>query len=158
MCALRKNALDADAKSGDPVPLTGKMLPRLINMRMEKANQCSCDRCTDLLSEFHKNRARLTHEHQGEQWALRFWTDSLPVRGLNDPYAINVREHAQSVLEVALLEEIVDSLLAAEKKWQQGQSENCLDDDTDENWLRHYRIVQQEAREAIAKEKLAASP
>lgn len=155
MCSLRKE-IDAASDAGNPVPLNGKMLPRLINMRIEKANQCSCDRCTDLLSEVHKNRARLTQEHQGEQWALRFWTDTLPVRGLNDPYAINVREKAQSVLEVSLLEEIVDSLLAAERKWQQGQAENCLDDDTDENWMRHYRIVQKEAREAREKQAFSA--
>jgi hypothetical protein len=158
MNPLRKNeTATAASENENLVPLNGKMLPRLINMRIERANQCSCDRCTDLLSVFHKNRARLNHEHQGEQWALRFWTDTLPVRGLNDPYAINVREHAQSVLEVALLEEIVDSLTAAEKKWQQGQSESCLDDDTDENWLRHYMIIKQQAKETREKQRTVVS-
>ncbi len=129
-------------------PLNGKMLPRLINMRLERARNCNCVRCDDLLSAFHKNRARLTREHNSEQWALRFWTDSLQHQQLSDPYAVSVREHAHAALEIALLEEIVDSLLSAEKKWQSAQSDNCLDDDTDQNWIRHFLITQEEIKKA----------
>ena len=118
----------------ETVALDGSNLARLINMRAERARDCSCDRCNNLISRIHMNGAFVAREHNNEQWGLKFWK-KLPNEVVNP-------SHSPSFDPSGLLHEdhdrAVDSLIAAEHEWQQAQSSSCAHEDSDNYWLREY--------------------
>lgn len=115
--------------------------PRLVNMRLRRAADCSCERCTDLLSLLHNNEALLLHTHMIEQWGLKHWLNALDVYQQNG----NAVTHAfpDYDLDTALdaHERCVDLLLEAEQNWRTSNGRNCNQTDTDDVWTNHFRKV-----------------
>ncbi|MGK4495686.1 hypothetical protein ACSLVN_28145, partial [Klebsiella pneumoniae] len=64
--------IDQEKEAAEAVIKDKTLLNRLINMRLERAKHCSCERCDDLLAKIHKNTALFIREHNNEQWGLHF--------------------------------------------------------------------------------------
>jgi hypothetical protein len=113
---------------------------RLTGMRKQRADDCGCQRCTDLLSKLHNNGATLSEEHNLEQWGLKFW--SKPGEGNTDNSYAQDKVLATHVINaIKHNEKYVDHLLASEQEWQQSNSAKCADQDNDSYWSAHYRDV-----------------
>lgn len=113
---------------------------RLTDMRQQRANDCGCQRCTDLLSKLHNNGSALLDEHNLEQWGLKFWSNPVDSNMANSYNQDKVL--ATNVIDALKHnEKYADHLLASEQEWQESNSAKCADQDNDSYWSSHFRDV-----------------
>jgi hypothetical protein len=142
-------ALSDQPAPQDSVSLNGTMLARLINMRIERANHCSCERCEDLLSNIHNNCSSLAREHNNELWGLKFWSGSATQDGKPPTFGYVTEDAAQRLRRGATEHHdgFVDSLMAAEREWQRAQTSVCSHEDSDDYWIKQYDQVKRHNEE-----------
>jgi hypothetical protein len=128
------------AELGLRYPLDASQLPRLFNLRLAKAKECECERCGDLLDNFHKKTKLLETAHSAETPGLTFWTH---VQKEGAPPAHFEAELDKKIRltpkELTCHDEFIDTLVEVEHNWQRSQGNStCTSDDTDAFWMRHY--------------------
>lgn len=140
--------LEDAATLGLRLPMDASQLPRLLNLRIEKASQCGCQRCGDLLDNLHNKTRLMEKAHKVEAPALTFWLhiDS-------DVHAAHLESEKKvqmTAQELTSHDEFIDVLVSAEKDWQQSQRNNCTSSnshDTDLFWTMHYADVKKHVAE-----------
>lgn len=135
-----------DHSADEQVKLDGSNIARLINMRAARAQKCACPRCGDLLSRIRFNGALTLQEHERELSALHFWN----VPGHEQSQSSVSFHSTPTISEVALNgitnpSEVMGSLMDAESKWQAAETKSCVDVESDQFWLNHYKSFLQAA-------------
>lgn len=116
----------------------GGDLARLVQMRLAKARNCSCERCCDFLYQVHSDALHIAKEHGIEQNAISYWLNRDNADGL--PYGSH---HDRTSGEVALKfltdnESFFEQLLRAEKDWlKQTKTDECKD--SDDFWIQLFK-------------------
>lgn len=133
-------------------PPEGTNLARLLDMRLENADDCGCDRCTDLITKIHLNGTQLIREHTNEQWGLQFWTKNLPEKYVDEHYGFHPQGDILERTAENLMhhEKLIDSLIEAEHQWRDSVSGNCNSQDNDEHWINHYKEAKSQCARARA--------
>lgn len=131
---------DSRNERGDSsIKLDGSELARLINMRVEHAQECSCERCEDLISKIHAEEPLANRQHRSESRGLKFWTLLPESAYAPHPYGSDlVRQTSDNLDQHTLL---VDTLIEAEQAWKRSENAECASSDTDDFWSKHYKSV-----------------
>lgn len=113
-------------------------LPRLIRMRVEKAKECACERCGNLLDNLHKKTKMLDRHHEAEIPALFYWTH-FHKDGHTSHFEQDLeRKMRLTPAELTRHDEFIDSLIEVEHNWQRSQRNTCQNEDNDRFWMNHY--------------------
>jgi hypothetical protein len=134
-------SIEDAAALGLRFPLDASQLPRLLNLRIEKASQCGCQRCGDLLEKLHTKTKLLETAHKAESPGLTFWL--LNNKDSHSTHFDMQKKVQLSAEDLASHDELIDVLVSAEHDWQQSQRNNCTSTniDTDTFWKMHYQDV-----------------
>ncbi len=137
-------------------------LPRLLRMRMDKARECACERCGDLLDNLHVKTKLLEQHHKAELPALSFWT-RFHKDGGSPHFEMQLDNKLKlTPSELTRHDEFIDTLLEVEHNWQRSQRNTCSNDDTDRFWMNHYlelknMIAEQRERDEESLEDLRSA-
>lgn len=114
-------------------------LSKLLQMRQERALECDCGHCADLLELLRNKTNMLERYHQGEQPGLVFWTQSKNEGGHPSHFESQLDKKLRlTPAELTHHDEFIDSLVEVEHNWQRSQRNTCVSDDTDNFWMNHY--------------------
>ena len=133
--------------------LDAGQLPRLVNLRIDKARECACQRCGDLLDNLKTKTNLLEHNHKAEAPGLTFWNSS---HKEGSPAHFETKLEKKISLtpkELTHHDEFIDSLLEVEHAWQRSQRNTCTNQDNDDFWMKHY----QELKTVIAEQRKFAT-
>lgn len=140
----RQDKAESQAVSLEPVvPGDCSDMARLVHMRLSKANDCGCERCTDFLERMHTDARMITREHKNEVEAVSFWCGY--VKDPSDALFDFPHEATSGQASLQFLvdhEKFIDSLLAAEKAWLEANSGACMGD-TDDYWKERMKSYKQ---------------
>lgn len=122
----------------EKLTLDSSQLPRLVNLRIDSAKQCDCDRCGDLLDKLQNKTKILEHNHKAEGPALTYWT--LVHKDGNPLHFENQLDQKMKLTpkELTRHDEFIDSLVEVEHAWQRSQRSACVNEDNDDYWMKHY--------------------
>jgi hypothetical protein len=130
------------------LPLDGRELTRLINLRVERLKKCNCDHCTDFLTRI-RFRGMLDRAKESEKKALKLLAAysveyELPEEARLSNFDLDER------LEYTSHGPVIDELLEAERNWRKEHDLKCVD--SDEYWLKRcHEIHNSEETDAIPK-------
>jgi hypothetical protein len=135
-------------KEDHALPLDGRELTRLINLRIERLKTCNCDHCADFLTQIHY-RGMIDRAKESENNALKFLTAY--TADYEPPEESRLSDFDQDErFEFTSHGPILDALLEAERKWRKEHDSKCVD--SDEYWLKRCdQIHSSEKADLLAK-------
>lgn len=133
--------------------LDAGQLPRLVNLRIDNAKECACQRCGDLLDNLKTKTKLLEHYHEAEGSGLSFWKSSH--KDGNPPHFESQLDKKINLTpkELTRHDDFIDSLVEVEHAWQRSQRNTCTNQDNDDFWMKHY----QELKRVIAEQRQYAT-
>jgi len=150
----KESEAESNATTGDEKKvLDAGQLPRLVNLRIDNAKECPCQRCGDLLDNLKTKSKLLEHYHEAEGSGLSFWKSSH--KDGNPPHFESQLDKKISLTTKDLIhhDDFIDSLVEVEHAWQRSQRNTCTNQDNDDFWMKHY----QELKKSVAEQRKYAT-
>ncbi len=136
------------ALNGLRYPLDASQLPRLLNLRMTKAQECGCTRCDNLLDNLHSKTRILEEAHDAEGSGIAFWIQISKEGGTVKHFECEIEKKLKLTPgEMTRHDEFIDSLVEVEHDWQRSQRATCTAEDTDHFWMQHYQDIKKSIAE-----------
>lgn len=117
-------------------------LTRLIQLRAHTVGNCDCSRCADFLTKMHYSASELLHQHKMEQWGLFHWlSNNGNNRYVESTDCIQSKKCRLPKLDSQKL--LVDHMVQIENEWQAQNCGNCLSENDDDFWRKHWQTIKQ---------------
>lgn len=116
-------------------------LTRLIQLRAHTIGDCDCRRCADFLTKMHDSASELLHQHKMEQRGLFHWLSN----NGNNRYveSLDCVQSSRCGIKLDAQKLIVDHMVEIENEWQAQNCSNCLTENDDDFWRKHWQTIKQ---------------